>query len=341
MISKTELNSKYSIALLLSTSKRKSFESLGRATSLSGDTIARLLDVNAPTFHDFLKATIVLFKGKRIYLLLDDTLIDKIYSQHIEGTSDNYVPGDGITKRSICSITAMFTDGNIAIPIDHAIWTSKEINPNTYMTKTDIGIQLISKIKEHAAFDVVIMDGLYATKDMIRWLISQEIKFEMRYHSNRVIVHKGMKFQIQKCPLFQLKGRRTERTIKAYWHEFNLYFTAIKRKNATGRSIITFQVSNYHASARKHMKYYGYRWNIEKFFRTGKQYLGLNDCQSRKLERQNGHIFNVFAAYIVAQFERKKQKCKNVEDAIKSIKFRCLQDPNYAKMRFLQIFFHA
>lgn len=338
MLSQTELNPKYSIALLLSSPKRKTFESLGRETGLSGDTIARLLDVNAPTFHDFLKAATALLKGKKMYLLLDDTLLEKIYSQHIEGTSDNYVPGDGITKRSICSITAMLTDGDTAIPIDHVIWTSKEVNPNTYMTKTELAIKLISKINEHVPFKIVIMDGLYATKDMIRWLQSQGIPFEMRFHSNRVIVSKGVKSQIQKCPFFKLKGRRTERSIQASWHEFDLSFTAVKRRNRAGRIIITFQVSNYKASAREHIKYYGYRWNIEKFFRTGKQYLGLNDCQSRKLERQNNHILSVFIAYTVAQFERKRQKCENVEDAIKSIKYRCLQNQNYAKTRFLQIF---
>ena len=205
MLSQAELNPKYSIALLLSSPKRKTFESLGRETGLSGDTVARILDVNAPTLEDFLKATNVILKQKKMYLLLDDTLIDKIYSQHIEGTSDNYVPGDGITKRSICSITAMLTDGDTAIPIDHVIWTSEEVNPNAYMTKTELAIKLISKIKEYVAFNIVIMDGLYATKDMIRWLKSQGIPFEMRFHSNRVIIRKGIKSQIQKCPFFKLK----------------------------------------------------------------------------------------------------------------------------------------
>ncbi len=81
---------------------------------------------------------------------------------------------------------------------------------------------------------------------------------------------------------------------------FFLFLTALKRKLSNGDFSVVYQVSNFKASSRQHVEYYGYRWNIKKFFRTAKQKLGLNDCQSRKFERQKGHILKVFIAYIVA-----------------------------------------
>ena len=160
----------------------------------------------------------------------------------------------------------------------------------------------------------------------------------MRFHSNRVIEKKGERHQIKKCPFLKLKKGRTKRTIQALWQNMYLSFTTFKRQMANGEFSIVFQVSNFKALSSEHIKIYGYRWKIEKFFRTAKQKLGLNDCQSRKLERQKGHIFHVFIAYSIAQYERVRKKYKNVEDAITSIKIRNLKQQNYAISRFRQIF---
>jgi SRSO17 transposase len=63
------------------------------------------------------------------------------------------------------------------------------------------------------------------------------------------------------------------------------------------------------------MRIYGYRWNIEKFFRTAKQSLGLTHCQSTKKKLQENHIMNVFCAYAILECERNKKKLANPEQA--------------------------
>nr|MBA3752395.1 transposase [Candidatus Dependentiae bacterium] len=79
-------------------------------------------------------------------------------------------------------------------------------------------------------------------------------------------------------------------------------------------------ISNVAMLPRNHVNTYNKRWAIEKFFRTGKQHLGLADCQSRKKTLQEKHIYNVFLAYMILQFERKKNKFKNPERALYHIK---------------------
>jgi len=135
MISKAEQKLTYPIALLLSTSRRKTFEALGRDIGVSGDTIIRRVNKSVTTIKELLWYVKKLFKNKKIYLLIDDTLILKIYSRYIEGACDNYSSSDGRSYRSLCSVVAMITDGEIALPIDQVIWTSAEFSQTTYKKK--------------------------------------------------------------------------------------------------------------------------------------------------------------------------------------------------------------
>lgn len=120
-----------------------------------------------------------------------------------------------------------------------------------------------------------------------------------------------------------------------------LYVAVFLRIMKTGRAAVFYQVANYKTTAAKHVQCYKYRWNIEKFFRTAKQYLGLNDCMACKQQAQEHHIMNVFLAYAFAQRERLRLKLKNVESAMKSLKRSNFNTLNAKLSAKLQIFFHA
>lgn len=320
MISKADRKTTYPIALLLSTANRKTFESLGLVHGKSGDTIARIIKNNAATTDDLLKIVTQVFKNKRLYLIIDDTLVLKLYSKVIPGTSDNYDSADGKSYRSLCSVAAMITDGHIAIPIDQAIWTALEFAIGTYKKKWEIAQQLIKKIHNAIPLYVVLADGLYAVAELLQWLVKQNIRFEMRFHANRVINDGQSKGQIKYYKKLRLSGKRPMRTIRADWYGMSLYFTAFRRVTKYDKVIVTYQISNHKCSARVHIRSYEYRWHIEKFFRTAKQHLGLSDCQSRKIDLHEKHLLNVFFTYALLQYERMKNRFKNVESAIKSVK---------------------
>ena len=90
MISQAERKLIYPIALILSTARRKTFEALGQEAEISGDKISNLVNSNAATVEELVEFAQKIFKRKKIYLLIDDTLIDKLYSKVIEGACDNY-----------------------------------------------------------------------------------------------------------------------------------------------------------------------------------------------------------------------------------------------------------
>lgn len=320
MIRKSEHQLTYPVALILSNAKRKTCEIISSEAGLSGDTFLRILNRKMVTIDDLVKLAQKALIGNKWYLIIDDTIIDKLYAKVIEGACDNYDSASKNIYRSLCSIAAVITDGKTVIPIEQMLWISKEFAPNNYKKKWELAHELIEKLKNVLPIYMLIADGLYATENMIKKCLDKNIFFEMRFHSNRIVEWNGNKAQIKKWTDLELKGRRCKRSRCAYWRGMKLYFTAFKRVAKTGRVTIVYQVSNYKASAREHVQNYGYRWGIEMFFRTAKQHLGLNHCQVQNQSAQENHIRNVFFAYALLQIEKKKHRLKNTEDALRRLK---------------------
>jgi len=321
MISKTEQKIIYPLSLLLSTDK-KTAESLAKVSNTSGDTILRLLDKSPITAEKLADVAIAFFGTNRLKVLLDDTMLAKMYSELIEGTGDNFDASKNQYYRSLCSVVAMVTNGWFALPITHEFWINKDILGDEYKTKVQIAKDIIEQLSKFIRIEVLIVDGLYATHEMLKWLQEKNITYEMRFHSNRIIQRNDQDIptKVRDHDALKLNGKRQAKTIKAFWKGLFVYITAVKRINKRNVSSIVYQVSNAKLSAREHIRLYQYRWNIEMFFRTAKQFLGLTQCQSRKLLRQKNHMFNVFFSYIILQFERRKKSLKNPEAALRRFK---------------------
>ncbi len=56
------------------------------------------------------------------------------------------------------------------------------------------------------------------------------------------------------------------------------------------------------------------------FFRTAKQKLGLQECQSRSIVKQKAHFYFVFLSYTYLQIECHAKKAKNVEEVLKELR---------------------
>lgn len=183
-----------------------------------------------------------------------------------------------------------------------------------------IAKELIKKITALTPICGVLMDGLYTTESLMAWLVEKNIRFDGRYHANRKVETKNECAQVRDLKALRVSGKSPIRSTKIIWKKLSLYVIALFRRNSMGRIIITYYVSNYKAPKKQHIFAYGIRWNIEKFFRTAKQKLGLKDCMVRNKSGQEKHIANVFFAYALLQIEKVRQKLKNVEELIKSIK---------------------
>ena len=114
----------------------------------------------------------------------------------------------------------------------------------------------------------------------------------------------------------RLKKNNRIRVVRGIFKDVECYFYVVKIKNGT----TVYFVSNEQIDLCKVIEIYRIRWNIELFHRTGKQYLGLGDCQMKAIEKQRQHVIFVMLAYAIAGVQRKLLNLNCVEDVINNIR---------------------
>jgi GAF domain-containing protein len=332
----------YSVLTILSTGKR-SFENLGRLINKSGDTIRRMLNPAEISLTTMQKIAQTIFcDSKIIYLAVDDTLIKKIYSRFMVGSGWFF---DTKTRRMINAyklIAAMISDEKHTIPISCGFMFAQEVLSKTDHVQSKLEFvklffELTQKLFPNKKI-IIIADGLFSTKEILQWCFREGINCEMRMHSNRVVNYNGRNSSLSMIKSLELSGRRMARTINAIWHDIPLYITAEKRIDKHGNESIVYLVSTHKAKPSEHVKIYKKRWPIEKVFRTTKQYLGLQECFSTKMQTQFDHVCNVFLTYALVQCEMKKKGFNTPEECIKALKRKKYQNILHRLSRLDQIF---
>ena len=271
----------YPFLVILSIGK-KSFENLGRFIQASGRTVANLLQTAEKSFGITHQICQSIFSGKKqLFVIIDETLIKKIYATNMRGTGMFYDTKIGRCINAFRLVTAMLSDGKYSIPIGCSYLFAKELLDlctEKFPSKDDIAKSFIKKaIQLFPNVKIVLLaDGLYATVDLLRWCIENKIPAEMRMHSNRVVTYKGVKKKLRELANqkgIKLTGRQTARTISVEWHGILLEITIVKRVDKHDTESIVFQVATYKAEPREHVKAYAIRWDTEKCYRTDKQSL--------------------------------------------------------------------
>jgi len=319
----------YPILLILSNGKR-SFENMGRTINKSGDTVRRMLR-SAQENHAILREICKSFfkNAAQLFVVIDDTLIRKISSQLMQGSGWYFDTKIGRSIIAFRLMVCLITDGKSALPIDSAYLFAKElvdlIKDHKFPSKNDIAKSMVSVAKDLFPRKrlTVVADGLFATLEFVLWCKQHRIHLEVRMHSNRKVVYKGIELSVKELALrFNLmpNGRKMVRTVHITWHGIWLWLTIVRRINKYGVETIVFQAATYKDKPIKHKLAYDKRWNIEKLFRMGKQSLGLSDCYSLKLAVQHSHVTSVLLASTLVQIEKKEKKLDRPEAAIRHLK---------------------
>lgn len=102
----------------------------------------------------------------------------------------------------------------------------------------------------------------------------------------------------------KLRKNEKSRTVAA-WFGGRLYeFTAVKENISGGQKKIVFIISPKQRTSKEHLLIYSLRWCIEKFFRSSKQSLGLEDCQAQKHDGIINRILAVMIAFTAIEETR-------------------------------------
>ena len=122
---------------------------------------------------------------------------------------------------------------------------------------------ILQIIAEHPDQTIIVAaDGAFASIEMLKWLLEQGIKAEMRMHSNRKVIFNGTHQNLKNIEKLQPRGKQKARTILAVWHDLILYITAQLRTDKHGIKTIVYQVSTYHEKPAEHVKVYKKRCTL-------------------------------------------------------------------------------
>jgi hypothetical protein len=160
----------------------------------------------------------------------------------------------------------------------------------------------------------VLVDGEFSSQEMLNFFADHNIGITARIQRNRVVESDdGVIAQLQLHQGLRLLRNAHSRTIRAKLRGRYYWLTAVKHTTRGGKKKIVYIISTEKREQKEHVATYKKRWNCEKFFRTAKQALGLEDCQAKKVDGIKGHIWSVMILYSSLEETRYFKKKKSPE----------------------------
>lgn len=316
------------VALMIGTNGKKNFASMARLNNIS----YRKLHIKKNEVNDcieesmkFLIETIksLAIEKNKGFLIADFTLLQKPFAEHIPSITYDYSGTEKRVSKGLSTGFIFWSNGKITMPLNFNFWGRYKDLGELYEKKTDLVKYLIKFAKTHnIPFEEILLDGAFASKDMLDFLESEQIKFTIRIPKNRKITSDAGTFKLSEHPGLQLKKNQKYKTIHGAYKNVSAYFTAHKRVGTNNTKEIVYIVSNVNRSPVEHVTEFAKRWEAEKCFRSIKQYLGLADCQSINADKQRLHIFTAITAYAVLQLIKFDKKKSSVEAILHLIRFQ-------------------
>lgn len=311
----------YSVALSTSFESKKNASAVAREVGSSQSSTSRFLNQVNLTHQNFEPLIKAIFGNKKLNFIIDDTTLNKRYSKEIEGVSSMIDQSTKTFTNGYKVLTAGLTDGEYFLPIDIEHWVAEFIMGDKYLTIIQLAQKLILRVLEKTVkLGYFVMDGLYFSKEFIFFLNEKSLEFVIKAKTTTVVEHQGKKMQLRNCKDLRLNSNQRAKSIVAVWNGQKWYFIAVLRSGKRGSTII-YLIANFKTKSRIYAKIYDSRWKTEKFYRTGKQSLGLKNCLSLNATTYLNHLKCVFYAYGLLQFLMKKLRLKSVEEAIRQAQY--------------------
>lgn len=257
------------------------------------------------------------------YLLFDDTVLDKRYSQKIElvrrqwsGNAKRVIKGIGV-------VTCVYVN-----PETDQFWL---IDYRLYdpdgdgKSKLDHVNEMLSNAVYHKQLPLqaVLMDSWYATKNLMLFIESLGKIYYCPLKSNRQVDDSSGEKSYQRVDslAWNATEQRHGKTIKIKGfpkeHKVRLFRVAVST-HRTDWIVTNDQTQD---STEATQKVCGFRWKIEQLHRETKQLTGLEHCQCRKARSQRNHIACAFLVWV-----RLKQLANQMGQTVYRVKHGLLDD---------------
>jgi putative transposase len=204
------------------------------------------------------------------YLVLDDTVIDKRHSKHIEGVSYCYSSSDHKVIPGLSFVLVIWVSGNKQYVVDVLHWKKGSLS------KADMVRDLLQQLKDNNVQpNCVYFDAWYAASKTLNLLDSFGWRYVSRIKSNRYFNRQPVSPQRYfgaKAIRGRLKG--VSHTVQIVKHEDRYLVT-----NQQAATYTTALARQYHC-----------RWQIESIFRVLKSLLHVEDCACRSFKAQIAYV---------------------------------------------------
>lgn len=312
----------YSLGLILNKEKNVCTK-MAKALAIKHDFLYRFLvkaKVLLPLFPSLMLLVVRCFDQSKSWLIIDDTTLLKAFAKKLIGVYTVFNNALGRPDRGLCIVVIAWTNGRVTIPIRFLYYYSKDITGDSFRTKSQLAEELITKLFGKIPFEALLIDGHYTTQYLIKFFMQSHIPFVGKIARNRMIETKnGIRARIDCHPDLKLFKNQRQAKVYAKFAEEWLFFSVYKRKNKAGNWTYLYLVSNMNLKGKEYFYHYDMRWNIEPIFRTSKQSLGLQECESADHEKQDIHIYSIFFSYAFLQKEKVEYNLKNPETALKKL----------------------
>jgi hypothetical protein len=287
---------------LVASQKRYSGVELSKVSpdeSMSHDSVSRFLaDSHFEPIQLWGKVKPLVNKASG-YLVGDDTLLSKEYSQINELAKKQYSGNTHRLTNGICLVNLLWTAGEEFVPVDYRVYF-KEADEKT---KNDHLEDMLKKAyKRGFKPRYVLLDAWYSSVSNMKF-----ITHKCGWHficvlkrNRKVSVIQGSYIPVSDLDL-------AERQVRKVWLKEYGYVLVCKIVDKDGG--ITYLATD-DLSLTDYEEYTGHhhkRWMIEEFHRGLKQTTGIEKCYSVKASSQRTHIFASFVAFIKLEAVRLRE----------------------------------
>ena len=229
---------------------------------------------------------------KRAYLVFDDTVLDKNYSNAIDLVRRQYSGNAHAVINGIGVVTCLYVNPETDQfwLIDYRIYDPE----GDGKTKLDHVREMLSNVvyQKQLPFQAVLMDTWYATKDLMLYIESLKKNYYCPLKDNRRVDDSQGARPYQRVDALgwseaeRASGKRLK--IKGFPRDHRVQ--AFRVAVSTNRTdyVVTNDIAQDSTQATQEVC--RFRWKIEQLHREAKQLTGLERCQCRKARIQRNHI---------------------------------------------------
>jgi hypothetical protein len=232
-------------------------------------------------------------------LVMDDTTLDKPYSEKIELVTYHWSGKHHRVAKGINLITTLWTDGKRLIPCDFRVYDKPlgENGPFGGKWKNEHFRDMLIEAKERGLKPAyVLFDSWYSGLDNLKLIRKLGWHWFTRMKGNRLVNPDGKGNVPVSSIDIPAEGRAVH--LKGYG------FIRVFRTVSSNEDVEYYATDDTNMGAGKCEELAGHAWGIEVYHRGIKQCCGVERAQVRKAVKQIGHIMLSLRAFLRLEVHR-------------------------------------